>query len=94
MLIQPGHAVWSGLKISVKSYHVVDLTGALTKMSTDGLAVTPELVASISPYTREHIRRFGRYILDMNDLPSPFEPALLSFEPAPDSPDSTRPEAA
>ena len=29
------------------------------------------LVASISSYTREHIRRFGRYILDMDDLKSP-----------------------
>ena len=31
----------------------------------------PELVASISSYTREHIRRFGRYTLDMDDLNSP-----------------------
>jgi hypothetical protein len=23
------------------------------------------------PYTREHIRRFGQYVLDMNDLPGP-----------------------
>ena len=63
--------------------NVVDLTGALTKMSANGLAVTPELVASISPYTREHIRRFGRYVLDMDDLPSPLEPALLPFESGP-----------
>ena len=49
---------------------------------SNGLAVTPELVASISPYIRERIRRFGRYVLDMDDLPSPLEPALLPFEEA------------
>ena len=56
--------------------NVVDLTGALTKMSADRLAVTPELVAPISPCTREHILRFGRYVLDMDDVPSPLESAL------------------
>ena len=49
---------------------------------SNGLAVTPELVASISPFIREHIRRFGRDVLDMDDLPSPLELALLPFEEA------------
>jgi hypothetical protein len=40
------------------------------------------LVACLSPYTREHIRRFGQYVLDMNDLPEPLEPQPLPFEPA------------
>ena len=28
----------------------------------------PELVACLSPYTREHIRRFGRYMGSPHDL--------------------------
>ena len=40
------------------------------------------LVASLSPSTREHIRWFGQYVLDMNDLPEPLEPRPLPFEPA------------
>ena len=44
--------------------------------------VTPRLVACLSPYTREHIRRFGQYVLDMNELPEPLEPQPLPFEPA------------
>ena len=39
----------------------------------------PEPVACLSPYTREHIRRFGRYILDMDDLPEPLAPKALPF---------------
>jgi hypothetical protein len=51
-------------------------------MAEDHHPVTPELVASLSPYTREHIRRFGQYVLDMSDAPAPLEPQPLPFEPA------------
>ena len=34
------------------------------------------------PYTREHIRRFGQYVLDMGDLPPPLDPQSLPFETA------------
>jgi hypothetical protein len=48
-------------------------------MAKDGHRVTPELVACLSPYTREHIRRFGQYALDMDDLPAPLDPQPLPF---------------
>ncbi|MFL5134578.1 MAG: hypothetical protein ACJ8C6_08485, partial [Microvirga sp.] len=38
-------------------------------MDGDGHPVTPALDSCLSPYTREHIRRFGQYVLDMADLP-------------------------
>ena len=34
-------------------------------MAKDDHAVTPALVATLSPYIREHIRRFGQFVLDM-----------------------------
>ncbi|WP_247882892.1 transposase [Azospirillum sp. TSA2s] len=37
-------------------------------------------VRALSPYTREHVRRFGQYVLDMNDLPGPLNPMPLPFE--------------
>ena len=49
-------------------------------MARDGQAVTPSLVASISPFIREHIRRFGRFMLDMEDVPNPLNPRPLPFE--------------
>ena len=42
-------------------------------MAKDGYPVTSALVASLSPYIREHIRRFGRFVLDMTDLPDPLD---------------------
>ena len=44
-----------------------------------GLALTKELVGRLSPDLREHIRRFGQYVLDMDDLPPPWMPKLLGI---------------
>jgi TnpA family transposase len=60
--------------------NVADLTDVLSAMAKDGHPVTPALVASLSPYIREHIRRFGRFVLDMTDLPDPLDPRPLPFE--------------
>lgn len=56
---------------SVMLSNVVDMTTALTGMIADGYRVTEQQVARLSPYWREHIRRFGQYVLDMEEeLPS------------------------
>jgi TnpA family transposase len=62
--------------------NVADMTEALSSMARDGHRVTPELVACLSPYMREHIRRFGQYVLDMEKVPHPLNPQPLPFEPA------------
>ena len=38
-------------------------------MAAEGWRLTRDLVARFSPYMREHLRRFGQYVLDMDDLP-------------------------
>ena len=60
--------------------NVADMTGVLSSMAAEGQRVTPGLVACLSPYIREHIRRFGQYVLDMNNLPGPLDPQPLPFE--------------
>jgi hypothetical protein len=60
--------------------NVADMTEALAAMAEDGHPVTPGLVACLSPYTREHIRRLGQYVLDMDVLPLPLNPQPLPFE--------------
>lgn len=62
--------------------NVADLTEALCAMANDGQPVTADLAACLSPYLREHIRRFGRFSLDMADLPEPLNPRPLPFEAA------------
>jgi Tn3 transposase DDE domain len=62
--------------------NVADLTRVLSDMAADGHPVTPALVACLSPFMRRHILRFGRYALDMDNLPDPLNPQPLPFEQA------------
>ncbi len=62
---------------AIMLHNVVDLTEVLNAMAEDGFTITPELAASLSPYIRGHILRFGRWSLDMNDKPVPLEPKLV-----------------
>ncbi len=62
---------------TIMLHNVVDLTNVLAGMAADGYSVTKDNIARLSPYLREHIRRFGQYVLDMSRLPSPLEPKLL-----------------
>jgi hypothetical protein len=66
---------------AVMLHNVADLTELLSDMSAEGLPVTRELVSRLSPYMREHIRRFGQYLLDMDDQPPPLEPKPLPIPP-------------
>jgi hypothetical protein len=48
-------------------HNVVDLTKVLNEMVNEGHEATPESVQRLSPYMTEHVKRFGQYVLDMND---------------------------
>lgn len=63
----------------VMLHNTVDLTKVLTEMHQEGYKVTPELVKRLSPYMTEQIRRFGQYVIDMNDMPEPLHPQKLPF---------------
>jgi TnpA family transposase len=64
---------------TVMLHNVSDLTNGLTAMAAEGWPLTKELVGRLSPYIREHIRRFGQYSLDMDDLPPPLDPRPLGI---------------
>ncbi len=59
---------------AVMLQNVADLTNILNDMANEGFKITPELVSSLSPYMRENILRFGKWSLDMNDMPEPLQP--------------------
>jgi TnpA family transposase len=54
--------------------NVVDMTDALHDMAREGHPVTPDVVATFSPYLREHIKRFREYIIDTEAFPPPLQP--------------------
>lgn len=59
---------------AVVLHNVVDITNALHEMRAAGQTVTKELIAHISPYKTQHIKRFCEYFLDMDEVPPPLEP--------------------
>jgi TnpA family transposase len=66
---------------AIMLHNVVDLTEVLSTMVAEGLTVTKALVARLSPYMRDHIRRFGQYALDMDELPPALYPKPLPVFP-------------
>jgi len=68
---------------AVMLHNVVDLTDVLHEMAREGCEITPELVSHLSPYARQHIRRFGQYVLDMEDKPLPLQPKVVPLTTMP-----------
>jgi hypothetical protein len=58
---------------TIMLHNVIDLTAVLNQMVVEGNRVTKELVQRLSPYMTKHIKRFGQYVLDMDNLPQPLE---------------------
>jgi TnpA family transposase len=65
---------------SIMLSNVSDLGEVLSSMANDGHPVTAELAAATSPYMRKNIRRFGKYGLDMEEMPAPLFPQPLPFK--------------
>jgi len=63
----------------VMLHNVIDLTDVLNDMNAEGETITKELVEKLSPMMTSHLRRFGRFLLDMDDLPDPLQQRGLDF---------------
>ncbi|SMP18112.1 Transposase and inactivated derivatives, TnpA family [Laceyella tengchongensis] len=57
--------------------NVVDLTAVLRELTREGYGIESEAVAALSPYMTSHIKRFGDYVIDMDNAPEPPEPQLI-----------------
>lgn len=65
---------------SVMLPNVADLTVVLNPARAAGYPVTPELVARLRPYRREHSRRFGQYVRDRDEVPDPLDLQSLKLD--------------
>jgi len=62
---------------SIMLQNVADLTDVLDDMSSENFVITKELVGCLSPFIRDHIRRFGKYEVDMNEKPPDLTPRVV-----------------
>ncbi len=61
--------------------NVVDLTNVLNQLLAEGYDLTPSMITRLSPYMSEHIRRFGQYVVDMEQQPEPLTPQKIDLPP-------------
>ena len=54
-------------------HNLVSMTRAMRKREADGYPVSDELAAAFSPYSNEHIHRFGNYHPNFSRMPDPVE---------------------
>ncbi len=60
--------------------NVVDLSDVLLQLKKEGFFWEPEDLAALSPYLTSHIKRFGDYLIDLDNIPAALEEQLnLSF---------------
>ena len=61
--------------------NVIDMTLVLEQLDPGEYIITPDTLATLSPYMTKHLQRFGDFLIDMETLPAlpPLKPvALLS----------------
>jgi len=54
-------------------HNLVSMTRAMRKREADGYPVSDELAAAFSPYSNEHIHRFGNYHPNFSRMPEAVE---------------------
>ena len=64
---------------AIMLHNVVDLTATVNELVAEGMTVTEEMVAHLSPYMRENIQCFGRYDLEIDSVSTPLEPIPLNI---------------
>ena len=54
-------------------HNVEGMTNVLKNLQNEGVEITQELLAALSPYRTYHINRFGDYTLDLDRVIRPLE---------------------
>ena len=56
--------------------NTVDMTGVIRSLSAEGFKINRRMLATMSPYTNRNLKRYGDYVVDLNNIPQPFEGAI------------------
>ena len=59
------------LSNAVILHNVIDISNALKKLKDDGVLISRKDLENLSPYMTSHIKRFGEYVIDLNEIPEP-----------------------
>ena len=56
--------------------NTVDMTRVIQTLSAEGMKVNRRILATMSPYLTVNLRRYGDYVVDLKNIPQPFEGAI------------------
>ncbi|NJL53272.1 MAG: transposase [Hydrococcus sp. SU_1_0] len=62
---------------SVILQNAFDISSIIRSLSAEGYVIKPRTLATLSPYLTGHLKRYGDYIVDFDNLPQPLETAMV-----------------
>ncbi|AZQ65633.1 hypothetical protein EI427_25700 (plasmid) [Flammeovirga pectinis] len=54
----------------IMAHNIIDLTRVINELKEDGLTITDEMIERLNPYMREHIRIYGEFVLNQDNIPN------------------------
>ena len=67
---------------SIILQNAFDISSIIRFLSAEGYVIKPRTLATLSPYLTGHLKRYGDYIVDFDNLPQPLETAMvITIEP-------------
>jgi TnpA family transposase len=64
---------------SIILQNVVDISQIIEQLVTEGFDVKAEYLARLSPYLIEHLKRFGAFVINIDNAPIPIQPERLQL---------------
>ena len=56
--------------------NTVDMTRVIHSLSAEGFKINRRMLATMSPYLNRNLKRYGDYVVDLKNIPQPFEGAI------------------
>lgn len=56
--------------------NTVDMTRVIQGLSGSGFNINRQMLATMSPYINRNLKRYGDYVVDLKNIPQPFEGAI------------------
>ena len=62
---------------SIILQNAFDISLIIRSLSAEGYVIKPQTLATLSPHLTGHLKRYGDYIVDFDNLPQPLETAMV-----------------
>ena len=56
--------------------NTVDMTRAIQGLSAEGFEINRRMLATMSPYIHRNLKRYGDYVVDLENIPQPLSGAI------------------